>query len=89
MIEPLFVPTTQTAVSLLETFRQARQHFALVVNEFGTAAGVVTIVDVLAAIVGNLPSLCSKHSQYGGSLRLNDHARRLLLLNECEFASSN
>jgi putative hemolysin len=56
MIKPLFVPTTQTAVRLLETFRQSRMHFAVAVDEFGSVAGVVTLVDVLEAIVGDVPS---------------------------------
>jgi putative hemolysin len=57
MVEPLFVPTTQTVVQLLESFRKSRKHFAIVADEFGSVVGVVTLVDVLEAIVGEVPSL--------------------------------
>lgn len=56
MIEPLFVPAMQTVVQLLESFRQSREHFAVVADEFGSVVGVVTLVDVLEAIVGDVPS---------------------------------
>jgi putative hemolysin len=56
MREPLFVPATQTVVQLLESFRQSRKHFAVVADEFGSVVGVVTLVDVLEAIVGEVPS---------------------------------
>lgn len=57
MVEPLFVPATQTIVQLLESFRESRKHFAVVADEFGSVVGVVTLVDVLKAIVGDVPSL--------------------------------
>lgn len=60
MFEPLFVPATQTVVQLLESFRQSRKHFAVVADEFGSVVGVVTLVDVLEAIVGDVPSLEQK-----------------------------
>jgi putative hemolysin len=56
MTEPLFVPATQTVVQLLESFRQSGKHFAVVADEFGSIVGVVTLVDVLEAIVGEVPS---------------------------------
>lgn len=56
MTEPLFVPTTQSVIQLLESFRQSLKHFAVVADEFGTVVGVVTLVDVLESIVGDVPS---------------------------------
>jgi putative hemolysin len=56
MTEPLFVPATQTVVQLLESIRQSGRHFAVVADEFGSVVGVVTLVDVLEAIVGHVPS---------------------------------
>lgn len=52
----LFVPETQTALGLLEMFkRQPRMHFAFVVDEYGGVEGIVTLNDILEAIVGDLP----------------------------------
>lgn len=56
MTEALFVPETQSVVRLLESFRQSRKHFAVAADEFGGVVGVVTLVDVLEAIVGDVPT---------------------------------
>lgn len=56
MVTPFFVPATQTVATLLETFRKSSRHFAVVADEFGSVVGVVTLVDVLEAIVGEVPS---------------------------------
>lgn len=50
----LFVPRSISTVHLLEELRRARQQFALVVSEYGEVQGVVTLTDVLTAIVGDL-----------------------------------
>lgn len=51
---PLFVPETVTTTQLLENFRRARLQFALIVDEYGEVQGVVTLTDVMSAIVGEL-----------------------------------
>ena len=43
-----------TTTQLLESFRRARLQFALIVDEYGEVQGLVTLTDVLAAIVGEL-----------------------------------
>jgi putative hemolysin len=53
--QPLFVPATMTATRLIEEFRRIRRHVALVVDEFGVVEGMVTLKDVVEAIVGRLP----------------------------------
>ena len=53
---PLFVPEGVTTTHLLENFRKARQQFALIVDEYGELQGMVTLTDVLASIVGDVPS---------------------------------
>jgi putative hemolysin len=53
---PLYVPESVTTTQLLENFRKARMQFALIVDEYGELEGLVTITDVLTAIVGELPS---------------------------------
>jgi len=52
---PLFVPRTVTLMALLEQFRRTHLPVALVVDEFGGVAGLVSLADVTAAIVGDLP----------------------------------
>jgi putative hemolysin len=53
---PLFVPHTVTLMALLQQFRQTHLTVALVVDEFGGVAGLVSLTDVTAAIVGDLPA---------------------------------
>jgi putative hemolysin len=52
--EALFVPETQKASSLLQTFRARAIHLAVVVDEHGGTAGVVTLEDVLEELVGDI-----------------------------------
>jgi putative hemolysin len=52
---PLYVPEATTALETVEKLRNEKAHFALVVDEYGSIAGVVTLTDVLQAIVGDIP----------------------------------
>lgn len=52
----LYVPDSLTLMELLEQFRDARLHSALVVDEYGEIEGMVALNDVLEAIVGHLPA---------------------------------
>jgi putative hemolysin len=49
----LFVPETLGALHVLERIRQAREPLAIVVDEHGGTAGIVTLADVFAAVVGD------------------------------------
>jgi magnesium and cobalt transporter len=49
-----FVPETKRLNVLLKEFRTTRSHMAIVVDEYGAAAGLVTIEDVLEQIVGEI-----------------------------------
>lgn len=51
---PLYVPDTVSTAQLLENFRRTRKHLALLVDEYGDLQGLVTVNDVLAAIVGDI-----------------------------------
>ncbi len=51
--KPLFVPATTRALDLLDEFRDAKTPFALVVDEYGDIEGLVTLNDVLTAVVGH------------------------------------
>ena len=59
-VPPLIVPETMVAVRLLETFKQSGKRIALVSDEFGSVTGLVSIIDVLEAIVGDIPSEAEK-----------------------------
>lgn len=50
--EPLYVPATARALDLLEEFRDAETPLALVVDEYGDIEGLVTLNDLLSAVVG-------------------------------------
>ncbi|WNL47208.1 hemolysin family protein [Dyella sp. BiH032] len=52
MAKPLFVPATARALDLLEEFRDAETQLALVVDEYGDIEGLVTLNDLLSAVVG-------------------------------------
>jgi putative hemolysin len=56
LTEPVYVPSSMAANKLLETFKQTGKHIALVTDEFGGIQGLVTLIDVLEAIVGEIPS---------------------------------
>jgi putative hemolysin len=52
---PLYVPDTVDLIRLLELFKQHKAHLALVLDEYGEVQGLVTMTDVLEAIVGDVP----------------------------------
>ncbi len=51
---PLYVPNTLTALRALETFKKSGEPMALVVDEYGAFEGVVTLHDILQALVGDI-----------------------------------
>ena len=52
--EAQFVPERTPADKLLELFRESRQHLAVVMDEFGGVAGVVSLEDVLETLTGHI-----------------------------------
>lgn len=53
---PLFIPEGLLALKVLEMFKQTGMHIALVVDEYDVVQGLVTLNDILEAIVGDVPS---------------------------------
>ena len=50
----LVVPETKPITDLLQEFKKSRRHLAVVVDEFGSTAGVVTVEDTLEQLVGEI-----------------------------------
>jgi putative hemolysin len=78
-----FIPSSKRIADLLHEFRQKRQHIAIVADEYGGTAGLVTIEDVLEELVGEIRdeyddeerSIESEHNQrywVSGRLTLED-----------------
>jgi len=60
--KPWFVPTTKPLDEMLQKFQQTRNHLAIVVDEYRSVAGVVTIEDVLEEIVGEIEDESDKQA---------------------------
>ena len=58
---PLFLWEVVSTTQLIENFRKANLQCALIVDEYGELQGMVTLTDVLAAIVGSLPFGLADH----------------------------
>lgn len=57
LIKPLFVPEAISVLKLLELFKQEEVHIALITDEYGGIHGIITLHDILEAIVGDVRSL--------------------------------
>ncbi len=56
MTPALVVPAAMAAAALLEKFKQSGRHVALIADEFGGITGLVSLHDIMEAIIGDLPS---------------------------------
>jgi Mg2+/Co2+ transporter CorB len=65
-----FIPETTSLLDQLQAFRSRREHFAIVVDEYGAVMGIVTLEDILEEIVGQIDD---EHDiQVTGVRRLTD-----------------
>lgn len=75
--QPVFVPESKGLNDLLRDFRNTRNHMALVVDEFGRIAGLITIEDVLEQIVGEIEDEFDLDEDEGDIYALADSTHRV------------
>jgi CBS domain containing-hemolysin-like protein len=78
----IIVPETKPLSQMIEEFRTGRSHMAMVVDEFGTIAGLVTVEDVLEQLVGSIrdehdetagrPAAASDEIEVDGATRIRE-----------------
>lgn len=56
MKKPLFIPESMDALAALEAFKQSGLHIALIIDEYGSVQGLITVADIMEHIVGNIPT---------------------------------
>jgi putative hemolysin len=53
--EPLFIAQNTPSLKIINSFRQTKQHFGFVIDEYGGLLGIITLHDLIEGIVGDLP----------------------------------
>jgi putative hemolysin len=97
--QPLFIPETMNALKILERFRKDRNYFAVVVDEYGSIQGIITLHDLTENIFGTLPDLDdieepSIVAREDGSLLVDgmipiDELRETISLKEFDFEDAD
>ena len=83
----VFVPESKRLNELLRDFRSNRNHLAIVIDEFGQTAGLITIEDVLEQIVGEIEDEFDEHDAQSGVYTLADGSWRVA--GDCDIAEVN
>ncbi len=86
---PLFVPESKKLNDLLREFRVRRTHLAMVIDEFGRQAGLVTIEDVLEEIVGEIDDEFDVPEDEGTIFKLADGSFRVSGDTSIEFLNEH
>jgi magnesium and cobalt transporter len=73
----VFVPESKGLNELLRDFRSNRNHLAIVIDEFGNTAGLITIEDVLEEIVGEIEDEFDERDADSGVVSLADGSHRV------------
>jgi magnesium and cobalt exporter, CNNM family len=55
MQPPLYVPENNTAYQVLEKYKQSKIHTCFIIDEYGSLLGMITLNDILEAIIGDIP----------------------------------
>ncbi len=55
MVPALFVPENNTAFKVMEKFKESHSHTCFIVDEYGSVLGMITLTDILEAILGDMP----------------------------------
>ena len=76
-MKPYFIPETTTLDEQMREFLKRRTHFALVVDEYGTLQGLITLEDILEEIVGEITDEFDVVSKDGHPKRTEDGAYRV------------
>ena len=63
MHKAVFLPESTNALSVLELFKKSGIHVALVVDEYGNITGLISITDILEALVGDIPTIDETEDQ--------------------------
>ncbi len=85
MLRPaVFIPESKRLNVLLKEFRSNRNHIAIVVDEYGGVAGMVTIEDVLEQIVGDIEDEYDYDEDEDNIIQQSDHSYRVKALTEIE-----
>jgi len=97
--QPLYIPESMNALKILERFRKERNYFAVVVDEYGSTQGIITLHDLTENIFGNLPDLDDAEepdivSREDGSLLVDgmipiDELRETLSLTEFDLEDTD
>jgi putative hemolysin len=94
---PSFVPESMNLLQLLKSLQRQQRGLAIVLDEFGGTAGIVTIEDILAEVLGEIRSehateravlekLAENRWRVSGGLRLDNFRREYPQLPECPAA---
>ncbi|WP_460880945.1 transporter associated domain-containing protein [Pontibacter rugosus] len=55
--QPIYIPVTMLASAVLNIFKKQKQYLGIVIDEYGSIEGIVTLHDILEATVGDLPDV--------------------------------
>ena len=83
-----FIPESKRLNELLREFRSNRNHLAIVFDEFGVTAGLVTIEDVLEEIVGEIEDEFDEQDRENGIFTLADGSQRVAGDTPIEFVNT-